>query len=29
MGINGALIWQKEASDRSPKSEKIMFLDWT
>ena len=24
-----ALLWQKEASDKSPKSEKVMFLDWT
>ena len=24
-----ALLWQKEASYKSPKSEKVMFLDWT
>ena len=24
-----ARLWQKEASDKSPKSEKVMFLDWT
>ena len=24
-----ALLWQKEATDKSPKSEKVMFLDWT
>ena len=23
-----ALLWQKEASDKSPKSAKVMFLDW-
>ena len=23
---NAALLWQKEASDKSPKSEKVMFL---
>ena len=23
------LPWQKEASDKSPKSEKVVFLDWT
>ena len=22
-------LWQKEASDKSPKSEKVMFLNWT
>ena len=26
---NPALLWQKEASDKSPKSEKVMFCDWT
>ena len=24
-----ALLWQMEATDKSPKSEKVMFLDWT
>ena len=24
-----ALLWQKEATDKSPKSEKVMFVDWT
>ena len=24
---NTALLWQKEASDKLPKSEKVMFLD--
>ena len=24
-----ALHWQKEATDKSSKSEKVMFLDWT
>ena len=27
--IYSALLWQKEATDKSPKSEKVMFLDWT
>ena len=26
---NYALLRQKETTDKSPKSEKIMFLDWT
>ena len=28
-GNNSALFWQKEASNKSPKSEKGVFLDWT
>ena len=24
-----ALLWQKVATGKSPKSEKVMFLDWT
>ena len=24
-----AQLWQKEADDNAPKSEKLMFLDWT
>ena len=24
-----ALLWQKEASDKSPESEKVMLLNWT
>ena len=24
-----ALLWQKEATDKSPKTEKVMFLYWT
>ena len=27
--IYTVLLWQKEASDKSLKSEKVMFLDWT
>ena len=26
---SSALLWQKEATHKSPKSEKVMFLDWT
>ena len=26
---NSALFWQKEASDKLPKSEILMFLAWT
>ena len=29
MDFYTALFWQKEAIDKSPKSEKVMFLDWT
>ena len=25
---HAALLWQKEASDKSPKSEKVILLDW-
>ena len=27
--VNSVLLWQKEASDKSPKSELLMLLDWT
>ena len=26
---NTAQLWQKEATGKSPKSEKVTFLDWT
>ena len=26
---NSALLWQKEATDKSPKCEKVVFLDLT
>ena len=29
LSVYTALLWQKEASHKSPKSEKVMFLDWT